>query len=29
MMEAVGAQGEPGINFWRKLDTHDEVGWSG
>ena len=27
MMQAVGAQGEPGVNFWRKLDTHDEVGW--
>jgi hypothetical protein len=27
MMQAVGAQGEPGINFWRKLETHDEVGW--
>jgi hypothetical protein len=29
IMQAVGAQGEPGINFWRKLETHDEVGWSG
>jgi len=28
IMQAVGAQGEPGVNFWRKLDTHDEVGWS-
>jgi heme-degrading monooxygenase HmoA len=27
LMQAAGAQGEPGINFWRKLDTHDEVGW--
>lgn len=27
MMQAVGAQSEPGINFWRKLDTGDEVGW--
>jgi hypothetical protein len=27
MFEAAGAPGEPGINFWRKLDTHDEFGW--
>jgi hypothetical protein len=27
MLRAVGASGEPGINFWRKLDTHDDVGW--
>jgi quinol monooxygenase YgiN len=27
MMEAVGASGQPGINFWRKLDSRDEVGW--
>lgn len=27
MMQAVGAQSEPEITFWRKLDTHDEVGW--
>jgi hypothetical protein len=27
MMRAAGAQGEPGVNFWRKLETHDEVGW--
>ena len=27
MMSAIGAEGEPGVNFWRKLDTHDEVGW--
>jgi hypothetical protein len=27
MFEEVGAQGEPQIRFWRKLDTHDEVGW--
>ena len=27
MMHAVGAQGEPSINFWHKLETHDEVGW--
>ena len=27
MMQAAGAEGEPTINFWHKLDTHDEVGW--
>lgn len=27
MMQAVGAQNEPGVNFWRKLETHDDVGW--
>jgi hypothetical protein len=27
MMAAVGVKGEPDITFWRKLDTHDEVGW--
>ena len=27
MMHAVGAEGEPAINFWHKLETHDEVGW--
>ena len=27
IMQAVGAAGEPGVNFWRKLETHDEVGW--
>jgi quinol monooxygenase YgiN len=27
MMEAAGAEGEPGINFWRKLETHDDYGW--
>jgi quinol monooxygenase YgiN len=27
MMEAVGAQGEPTVNFWRKLETDDEIGW--
>lgn len=28
MMQEV-ATGEPVITFWRKLDTHDEVGWEG
>ena len=27
MMQAVGVQGEPGINFWRELETNDAVGW--
>jgi hypothetical protein len=27
MMAAVGVTGEPEITFWRKLDTHDDVGW--
>ncbi|MFL5921524.1 MAG: hypothetical protein ACJ75Q_09345 [Gaiellaceae bacterium] len=27
MMQAAGAEGEPGINFWRKLDSRDEHGW--
>src|SRR5690348_9587815 len=27
MMQAVGVQGEPEITFWRKLESHDEVGW--
>jgi quinol monooxygenase YgiN len=26
-MMARVATGEPEITFWRKLDTHDEVGW--
>ena len=26
MMAEVGTTGEPTINFWRKLDTKDEVG---
>ena len=26
-MEEVGVSGEPEITFWRKLETHDEVGW--
>jgi hypothetical protein len=27
IFEAAGAQGEPGINFWQKLDTNDDYGW--
>jgi hypothetical protein len=27
MMQAVGTTGEPGVNFWRELETNDAVGW--
>ena len=27
MMQEVGATGEPEVTFWRKLETHDDVGW--
>lgn len=27
MMQAAGAQGEPKVNFWHELATHDEFGW--
>jgi hypothetical protein len=27
LMAEVGVTEEPEITFWRKLDTHDEVGW--
>jgi quinol monooxygenase YgiN len=27
MMDAVGVSSEPEINFWRKLETGDDVGW--
>ena len=27
MMQAVGVTTEPEVTFWRKLDTHDDVGW--
>jgi heme-degrading monooxygenase HmoA len=26
-MQEIGATGEPEVTFWRKLETHDEVGW--
>jgi hypothetical protein len=26
-MMAEVASGEPTVTFWRKLDTHDDVGW--
>jgi hypothetical protein len=27
LMRDVGVTAEPEITFWRKLDSHDEVGW--
>jgi hypothetical protein len=27
MMREIGMSGEPEVTFWRKLETHDEVGW--
>jgi hypothetical protein len=27
VMQVAGISGQPGINFWRKLETHDEIGW--
>ena len=27
MMGAAGVTSEPEVTFWRKLETHDEVGW--
>jgi heme-degrading monooxygenase HmoA len=27
MMQEAGVTGEPEVVFWRKLDTHDDVGW--
>jgi len=27
MMAAGDAQGEPEVNFWHELDTHDQYGW--
>jgi hypothetical protein len=27
MMAEVGVTSEPEITFWRKLETHDDVGW--
>ena len=29
LMQEVGVRGEPEIKFWRKLESHDEVGWGG
>ena len=28
LMGDAGVTSEPAVTFWRKLDTHDEVGWS-
>jgi hypothetical protein len=27
MMQSAGVTGEPEVTFWRKLETHDDVGW--
>ena len=27
MMREVGVTSEPDVTFWRKLETHDDVGW--
>jgi quinol monooxygenase YgiN len=27
MMQEIGVQSEPEVTFWRKLESHDEVGW--
>jgi hypothetical protein len=27
MMQAIGVTGDPEVLFWRKLETHDDVGW--
>ena len=29
LFEQLGVTEEPGITFWRKLDSRDEVGWEG
>lgn len=29
VMQAAGAGDDPELKFWRKLETHDEVGWEG
>lgn len=28
MMREVGVTTEPEVTFWRKLETHDDIGWS-
>ena len=28
LMSAAGVTADPEVTFWRKLETHDEVGWS-
>jgi|SRR5690242_5976486 heme-degrading monooxygenase HmoA len=27
IMQAAGVTEEPSVSFWRKLETHDDVGW--
>ena len=27
LMQAAGVSGQPQPEFWRKLETHDDVGW--
>ena len=29
LMREVGVTAEPEVTFWRKLETHDEIGWEG
>lgn len=29
LMSDMGVSSEPEVTFWRKLETHDEVGWDG
>jgi heme-degrading monooxygenase HmoA len=29
LMDAAGVTSPPEVTFWRKLETHDEVGWEG
>ena len=29
LMGEVGVTAEPEVTFWRKLEPHDEIGWSG
>lgn len=29
LMSEIDVTTEPEINFWRKLETHDDVGWEG
>ena len=29
LMETAGMTGQPEVRFWRKLETNDEVGWTG
>jgi heme-degrading monooxygenase HmoA len=28
LMSEVGTTAEPEVTFWRKLETHDEIGWT-